>query len=249
LRYAAAITTFAPTMAVLGAKRPQHFAWQFIVLTLLVVLALPSLEAALFTTGNGPLELHAARRWFLVILIAVGLVNYLPTRAWPAACTYAAAQTCLLSDYLPVTGWPAAVSKPLAGLGLMAIAFWLIALGWPRRTPAVGLERIWLDFRDAYGLVWGLRVQERYNATAAKNGWPVRVTWREMVIADVPGSQDAERSTHVASACPDPAAAQNQPNEAVVRGLSSLLRRFVSREWIATRFSHTRRQGTETSDK
>src|SRR5438132_5998673 len=50
-RYAAAVTTFGPIMAVLGAKRPQDRAWQFIVLSLLVVLALPSGEALAFRDG------------------------------------------------------------------------------------------------------------------------------------------------------------------------------------------------------
>ncbi|MES1213155.1 MAG: hypothetical protein ABUL64_01075, partial [Singulisphaera sp.] len=40
-RYLAAIATFCPLMAVLGAKRPQDRAWQLIVLALWFVLALP----------------------------------------------------------------------------------------------------------------------------------------------------------------------------------------------------------------
>ena len=90
---------------------------------------------------------------------------------------------------------------------------------------------MWLDFRDAYGLVWALRVQERFNATAAKNGWPIRLTWRRMVSADAarlprPG---------VAARSPDPSATQDHMDEAVARGLASLLRRFVSRKWISQR--------------
>ena len=45
LRYVAAITTFCPVMAVLGAKRPQHRAWQLIVVSLWCVLALPAAES------------------------------------------------------------------------------------------------------------------------------------------------------------------------------------------------------------
>ena len=48
LRYCAAVTTFAPMMAVLGAKRPQNRAWQLIVLALLAILILPSIQALLF---------------------------------------------------------------------------------------------------------------------------------------------------------------------------------------------------------
>src|SRR5262245_4046075 len=48
IRYLAATTTFCPFMALLGAKRPQNRAWQFIVLALLTVLALPAVEGLLF---------------------------------------------------------------------------------------------------------------------------------------------------------------------------------------------------------
>ncbi len=54
-RYLVAITTFLPGMAVLGAKRPQHWGWQFIVATLWVTLAWPALES--LATGH-PFALH-----------------------------------------------------------------------------------------------------------------------------------------------------------------------------------------------
>ena len=40
-RFVAAVSTFCPTVALLGAKRPQDRAWQAIVLSLWCVLALP----------------------------------------------------------------------------------------------------------------------------------------------------------------------------------------------------------------
>jgi len=247
LRYAAAITTFAPTMAVLGAKRPQHRAWQFIVLALLGILALPSFEAALFAVGPQPLDLHVARRWFLAILIVVGLVNYLPTHTWPASLAYAVAQTFLLADYLPLVSLSQHEWLATTGLALMVAAFWMVALGWPGRRRSHGVDRLWLDFRDAYGMVWALRVQERYNATAAKDGWPVRLGWRGMncvepaagtdaIGAESPDSVAARPPKSVAARSPDRAAQEIDPAGPELRGLASLLRRFVSREWIARRF-------------
>jgi hypothetical protein len=228
--YLFAVATFAPTMAIFGAKRPQHFAWQLIVVTLLVVLALPALESTLFAAGPGPLELHAARRWFLAILIAVGVVNYLPTSARPASLAYGLAQICLLADHVPLTESRPDWDWQLLGLGMMVIAFWLLALGAARRERTKGLDRVWLDFRNAYGMVWALRVQDRYNATAAKNGWPVRIGWRGMKGFE----RDAETAT-VAARSPDHAAQAIETTPAELHGLTSLLRRFVSREWIAQR--------------
>jgi hypothetical protein len=40
------------------------------------------------------------------------------------------------------------------------------------------VDRIWLSFRDRYGLVWGQRMREQFNAAATHAGWPVRLHWR-----------------------------------------------------------------------
>src|SRR5580704_11196065 len=72
-----ATTVVLPGIAVLGAKRPQHFAWQWIVLSLWVVLVLPAAQWQLL--GSEP-SLHPARQWFLLVLIVLTVVNYLPTR-------------------------------------------------------------------------------------------------------------------------------------------------------------------------
>jgi hypothetical protein len=38
-------------------------------------------------------------------------------------------------------------------------------------------DRLWLDFRDAWGLLWGQRVREQFNRAADNAGWPVTLTW------------------------------------------------------------------------
>src|SRR6185295_15343995 len=55
LRFMAAMSAFCPIMAVLGAKRPQDRAWQFIVLSLWAVLCLPAAGWWLFGAA-GPQE-------------------------------------------------------------------------------------------------------------------------------------------------------------------------------------------------
>ncbi len=60
-RYIAAMSTFSPIMALLGAKRPQDRGWQFIVATLWAILSLPACEWLLF---GGVAEIHPARFWF-----------------------------------------------------------------------------------------------------------------------------------------------------------------------------------------
>ena len=52
-----------------GGQGTTDRAWQFIVLSLWIILSLPSFEWLLF---GGPQEIHPARCWFLAILMVVG---------------------------------------------------------------------------------------------------------------------------------------------------------------------------------
>src|SRR3954447_22220705 len=93
LRYIAAMSTFCPIMALLGAKRPQDVGWQFIVFSLWVVLALPGLEWLLLGRVQ---ELHPAPVAFLVLLIAIGAINGVDTRLMPASLLLAVGQGALV---------------------------------------------------------------------------------------------------------------------------------------------------------
>jgi hypothetical protein len=213
LQMAAALTTVCPAMALLGAKRPQHVAWQWIVLSLWVVLSLPAGEWLLFAA---PPNVHTARRWFLLVLLVPGIVNYLPTRHAVAALLFGAGQVVLLAAYLPGGSLPAA-DHTLPALGLIVAA--MVVAQRPRRPMTGGdpLERLWRDFCDLYGLVWGLRVAERFNASAATNGWPVRLVWRGFRSASGDG-------------LPELSAAER---EAVAANLASWLGRFQGTQGTA----------------
>ncbi len=163
-RYCAAVATLLPIIAILGAKRPQDRAWQLIVFSLWAVLSLPAIADLLYHYGQ-PVSLDTAWRAFLVILVGVGLVNYLPTRNWLASLACAAAQILLVADYLHVSlpvaiEWRTPLALTLAGLAALAI------VAWPPRTPNTG-ERLWRGFRDAYGMLWAVRVRERSQTGAS----------------------------------------------------------------------------------
>ncbi|MCH8923758.1 MAG: hypothetical protein IIA67_11510 [Planctomycetes bacterium] len=183
LRYVAAVTTFCPMVAVLGAKRPQNRAWMFIVLTLLGVLALPALTALAVGRGDG-IETHLARQWFAVALIVVAPLNYLLTRYAPATLVFAAAQVFLLAEHLPGGQSLVFTGSQAVGPILMLLAICLAVAHGGRRDAAKSFGRLWTDFRTMYGSLWSLRVVERLNAEADSHDWPVRFSWIGMVRSD-----------------------------------------------------------------
>ncbi|MGE0533501.1 MAG: hypothetical protein AB7O68_00905 [Pirellulales bacterium] len=247
LELVAGALTFCPTMALLGAKRPQDRAWQFVVLSLAVVLVLPAAEGALFRPAT-PLVLHAARRWFLLILLAVTLATGLPTRRWLATALLVAGQILLLGDHLPGGGNLVATLdswRVPAGMSLLAVALFAAAHPYPRQSAALApWDRAWLDFRDAFGTLWGLRVAERFNDTARRSSWPVRLKWSgfEFDLPDnrVPGTDaSAPLSPRGSGAGGEGARIEGQQHELMTAmrvAMASLLWRFVSDDWLLRRW-------------
>ncbi len=222
-------------VAILGAKRPQDSAWQLIVLALLVVLALPAVEAWLRGTV---IEVHVVRGSFLAILILVGLFNHLPTRFAAAAAAYAAAQTALLWPHLPLLPSVNAEWLGLVGLGLLFLSAILLRVRARTATPVemkdrplADLGHVWSEFRDWFGAVWSLRVMERMNASSQMYRWPVRLEWDGFVWR----SSDESPTAHQELSA--------REREAIELALRTLLRRFVSAEWIEVRLSATRSTG------
>jgi hypothetical protein len=213
-RYAADMSTFTPIMALLGAKRPQDRGWQWIVLTLWAILCQPAAEWLLF---GGVAEIHPARFWFQMILIVVGATNGIGTRNWPASALFCGGQVLLLLPYHSADPPLAAGSAAFWGLaGIFLSLVSLTATGSAQRNPSGSLDRVWLDFRDEFGVVWALRILERINASARMYDWPVQLTWqglrgREFAPAEIP--------------------------PLVEESFRTLLRRFVSAEWIDERLA------------
>jgi hypothetical protein len=228
LRLAAIALSFCPIVALIGAKRPQHAAWNFVVLSLWGIVTLPAVEAFFLHRGQR-IEMGAARGWFLWVLILLTPINFVPTRYWLAALLVAAGQTLALSPHLPLlrgalgVGQSPALSSVLDALTLGLCASALLA-AWAfsrqeRPTPNP-YDRLWLDFRDTFGLFWALRVQERINAAAQQSGWDLDLKWHGF-----------RRRNDVA-----PFATIDPTIEPTLRTtFKGLLRRFVSNSWIAER--------------
>lgn len=216
-RFIAAVSSFCPVMAILGAKRPQHAAWQWIVGSLWGLLSLPALESLVFRPGQA-LHVSPAWQWLMVVLLAIEAMNHLPTRYWPSTLLTLIGQVFLLGEYLPASPLPFAAWHMPAGLMALVAALALVAFGIPRLSSSVtGLDRVWIDFRNSFGAAWGLRILQRLQETARTCQWDVQCTWQGFYTLQGTKPLTAETS------------------EQVEQALANLLWRFVSPEWIEER--------------
>jgi hypothetical protein len=210
-----------PVMSILGAKRPQHGVWQFIVASLACVLALPAATAVLVRPGSTP-DLHLIERCFLPSLVVVGWLNYVATRRSLAVSLVSVGQLGLMWVFLPVP-WDREPLTPQAdaGAAVLVVAGATVAMAqslfWPVTSKKMdGLARMialpFLALRETLGAAWTLRIAERFNAVAVERRWPCRVHFRGVRVDD--------------------GAAPGRWAEEAARCMRSLLRRFVSVEWI-----------------
>jgi hypothetical protein len=177
LRFAVAAMTLCPTVAVLGAKRPQDRGWQWVVAALWLVVVWPAAQT-LANPAGPDFEIFVAWKIFIVALIAISPLNYLPTRHWLASMLVAGGQVVLFSRFLginePDYWFPAAVT-------CLWLAAMLVMMRRQARVPGDAAlpdqTASWLWFRDAYGAFWGLRIMQRVNETAALRDWPVQLAW------------------------------------------------------------------------
>ena len=178
LRFAVAASTLCPLVAVLGAKRPQDRGWQWIVLSLWLIVVWPAAQALAHPAGPR-VELFTPWKMFLAGLVAMGPLNYLPTRHWLASMLVAAGQLILLSDYLGISTlneWQLPSALACFAIAAMTVALRRKEHGMTEQTLKDDTER-WLRFRDGFGAFWAIRVMQRVNETAGLRNWPVRLAW------------------------------------------------------------------------
>jgi hypothetical protein len=219
-RLVVAALAVCPAMSLLGAKRPQHGVWQLIVATLAAVLAMPAVSATLVRPGSLP-DIHALERVFLPALVVVGWMNFVATRRGPAASLVAAGQIGLMWPFLSggSAADPPGAAIDAAAAGAIAAGAVLAAVqaatkrrhGAAARGLAAVIDPPFLALRETLGAAWILRICERFNAVAGDRGWPCRLRFGGLEGGDVPGPWERE----------------------AVRCLRSMVRRFVSADWIA----------------
>jgi hypothetical protein len=187
--YLALSLTGCAAIAVLGARRPGAQAWNFVVVALLAVDLLPLAET--MVTG-GVLQLNVFRLTCLAGTLAVGAFNYLPTRLAPAALALLLGCTLELWAVL-LSARADQDSGPLLEAGWLALVFtpWIGYASIRGGKPASSaFDRLWLDFRNRFGFVWGQRLREQFNRSAANARWPVVLRWQGLRL--LPGTPPLE---------------------------------------------------------
>lgn len=174
LRYLAICMTGCAGVAVLGARRPGASAWNFVVLGLLAVLLLGLAENYFLGTGLQP---GVVRGVFLSATLAVGILNYLPTRLALAALLLGVGGGLELFELIKPGQTPAWARSPFPEMLVLCVPWtaWL-STRWQRQA-ILAFDQVWLDFRNGYGLVWGQRVREQFNRSAAHGQLPVELGW------------------------------------------------------------------------
>jgi hypothetical protein len=187
-----------------------------VVLAQLAVLLLPIAE------GLGELRLDALRLVFLGATLAVGAFNYLPTRLAAAVVCLAigcGAEVILLASTRNMAHALEQV-VPFSRCLLAASPWFAWVQVRTKAAAASEFDRLWLGFRDRFGLVWGLRVREQFTRAAMNAGWPVILRWAGLRLQ--PGTQPLRMAQ----------------SEEIVATLRALLKRFGPEEGTMEQETH-----------
>lgn len=217
-----AILTLCPPIAVLGARRPTNAVWDwFIVLPLLAVLGWPGLTVLSTFPHLVPLKVQAPVFVGFLLVLIMGLGNYVGTRYGGAAILLGTSVCLVLIPLSSLATLSGAGATQLRGTAVLCFCGGIFRiLRQSRRTIAAAgpYDRLWIDFRDTFGIVWAIRIQERMNATAQKEHWACRV-----------GPHGIEWDEQAA---PE---ARDETLPRLEHALQWHLRRFVDGDWISRR--------------
>ena len=229
--YGVAVILLCPLIAVLGARRPSANVWNlFVLVPLILVLMWPVVASADVMKGR-PLELESPTMVAFVLVLVMGAGNYFGTLSGFPAFIFACCQVCLV---LPLWGSVPDffMSKDTARLVAALSLGWSVVLIKHRRVAneqweGPALTKLWLDFIDTYGMVWGKRVMDRVNAAAVHENWGCRLELDGFAVL----SDSQETAPHsVQLIAPD--ATTLRQAEPIVRWL---MKRFVNEDWVAER--------------
>jgi hypothetical protein len=224
--YVIAVVLLCPLIAVLGARRPSANVWNlFVLVPLILVLMWPVVASSDVLKGR-PLELESPSIVAFCLVLVMGAGNYFGTLSGLPAFLFACSQVCLVlplwghvPDFFPDTQ----TARLVASFGV-AWGIWLVKRRRiaSRNWEGPALTKLWLDFIDTYGMVWGKRVMDRVNEAAVHEDWSCRL--------ELDGFSNADKSVDNDPQTPD--AESLRQAEPIIRWL---MKRFVDEAWVIDR--------------
>ena len=229
LWYASSVLALCPAIAVLGARRPGTKFWSwFILVPLLFALGWPVVTLLIQGERVRGLQLESPQLAGYLLVLIMGAGNYIGTRYTLPSLLYVAANASLVIS--STTFGPAWMSDRwwvrclASGCLVIAILSAAVAAGQSTRAQS-RFDRLWIEFFDQFGIVWGRRIQDRVNYMATRESWNARL---ELLGFD--WQQPADPVTEAQ----------------IEHTFRWLLRRFVDPEWIDRRLGTRQAPGEVT---
>ena len=239
--YACAVLALCPPMAVLGSRRPGIRVWTwFILFPMLLALGWPLIALRLQGSELRGLLLETPQLVAFTLILVMSIGNYLGTRFTLSALLYGASILAIVvSSSTCCPAW--LTNRATVRFWSTLLTVLAIYLTWASR-PMVSnrLDRLWFDFFDTFGIVWGRRIQDRVNFIATKECWPARLELDGFVWLDEAGTIPEGGAESESDRKPEHDA---RLYESSVKNIESrieytfrwVLRRFVDPAWIDER--------------
>lgn len=233
--YASAVLVLCPPIAVLGSRRPGARVWTcFILFPMLFALGWPVVSARFHATVPRGLQLETPQVVAYTLVLVMGIGNYCGTRFTLSALLYGTAAIAIAIS--------SSVVSPVFLSNRAETRFWstivmvlavLLVKSSKRPVAASKFDRLWFDFFDAFGIVWGRRIQDRVNFILKNEGLNTRLEFDGFQI--MTGSPNTSASTKPEVSEMNAGSSASEAEMRFEHVLRWLLRRFVDPEWIDRR--------------
>jgi hypothetical protein len=212
---------------------------------MLLTLSWPVMFSWLQGFPPAPIRLMEPALWAFAVVCVMGLGNYVGTRfLWSALCLGAA----LAWLVIPYAGWTPDVLPAPTTCRMWATFCGGMAVIWPCLLAATSQivlspwDRVWVDFVNLFGIVWGRRLQDRFNDTARHFKWGVKLDFYGLTWDDGDAQAGSGKPSIAAAVMSLPHEnGQSRPAPAwspeMVASLQWLLRRFVDQVWLDRRLN------------
>jgi hypothetical protein len=174
--YVALALTGCASIAILGARRPGVTMWNAVVAALLLMELSPWGEAAI---QQKDIRLDGLRLAILAGAIAIGVMNYLPTRAGLGALLIGFGCTCEWMRFMNADG---GIHEKWDWIGRFTLAAApgtvMLCRKLMHQQETGEFDRCWIGFRERFGVVWGQRLREQFNQAVRHANWQVLLAWQ-----------------------------------------------------------------------